>query len=777
MDKLKGNSYVVAIQDYKIVERHPVGWDIYIRMEYLKDMGRYLRENAMTEREIVKLGLDLSTALEYCEKANIIHRDIKPNNIFVSQFGDFKLGDFGIAKTLDISNAGMTRRGTPEYMAPEIYKGDVILRPNVLDIYSLGIVLYRFMNNNRIPFMPPYPQRIKYGDNQNAIEIRMSGKAIPAPCNCKSAEFAAIIARCIDYDQTKRYKSASELKADLQQYFSKSDSETLILDVRPKKQSEILLERAQEPTSKSSTSFTAQSQSLPPVPDMTSVTTTEELTAKLPENTLPLSGNEKTMPLRRNVQDTPTEYLGGRSQNIDINRRKETAESSATQNVTQKSVSDYNHPEPKKKKPIIPIIAAIVAVGIIATVVLFVLKGSSVKVEEKPEETTGESSVTVTEEPQEMSMETPDKPTEEPTATPKPTKAPTKAPTEAPVEEEPEYVDNANGYTSDVFKFVNPENIGKLANRYPFEEKGFTSPVVGISYDVESEVMYLGFGKKLVSLDRDGKLINSVKVEGSIKDLTVLDGKVYGFLADYGEKGNYGIMVYNIRKNIANCIKLSGVENYSSVGGIISAEIDGRYRIAIGCTDPAFETGYSFITIPFDVIDKKVGKTIEVKETLHYESDALISGINKLAFLNSDFAVMTVSELPEGELSTPIYYGGKNIKAADADVYKILKKANRGISFLGSDYFYIAVPFNKNEDKEKCSKEAIIHIVDGVAYAVKNGEDVKVTPTPEPTEEPVITPEPTKAPTPAPTAVPTQAPTTEPTAEPTPVPTPEPTPV
>ena len=93
-------------------------------MEYLTSFMDYCAEKQLTEKEVIKLGMDLSKALEYCRKLKIIHRDIKPENIFVSRFGDFKLGDFGIARELERTMSGFSKKGTYSYMAPEMYKGE-----------------------------------------------------------------------------------------------------------------------------------------------------------------------------------------------------------------------------------------------------------------------------------------------------------------------------------------------------------------------------------------------------------------------------------------------------------------------------------------------------------------------------------------------------------------------------------------------------------------------------------------------------------------------------
>lgn len=99
MSKLRGNSNIVSYEDHNVIEKQDgeFGWDIFIRMELLTPIVQYFTDNAPTQQDIIKLGIDICKALEVCGKYNIIHRDIKPSNIFVSDVGEFKLGDFGVA--------------------------------------------------------------------------------------------------------------------------------------------------------------------------------------------------------------------------------------------------------------------------------------------------------------------------------------------------------------------------------------------------------------------------------------------------------------------------------------------------------------------------------------------------------------------------------------------------------------------------------------------------------------------------------------------------------
>ena len=173
MEYFRGNSHVVSVEDYKVVEYlDDIGWDIYIRMEYLTSFLDYCAGRELTEEDVIQLGIDLCKALEYCQKQNIIHRDIKPENIFVSRFGEFKLGDFGIARELERTMSGLSKKGTFSYMAPEMYKGEPY--DAKVDIYSLGIVLYKLRNHNRLPFISLEKQLITYRDKENALNRRKS---------------------------------------------------------------------------------------------------------------------------------------------------------------------------------------------------------------------------------------------------------------------------------------------------------------------------------------------------------------------------------------------------------------------------------------------------------------------------------------------------------------------------------------------------------------------------------------------------------------------------
>lgn len=208
MEYFRGNSYIVSVEDFKVMEYlDAIGWEISIRMEYLTSFLDYCAEKQLQEKEVIQMGLDLSKALGYCRKLHIIHRDVKPENIFVSRFGDFKLGDFGIARELERTMSGFSKKGTYSYMAPEMYKGEKY--DSRVDIYSLGIVLYKLMNHNRLPFMNLEKQFITYRDKENALNKRMSGEQMDPPAEAGKL-FGQIILKACAFDPDERYQTPEE---------------------------------------------------------------------------------------------------------------------------------------------------------------------------------------------------------------------------------------------------------------------------------------------------------------------------------------------------------------------------------------------------------------------------------------------------------------------------------------------------------------------------------------------------------------------------------------
>lgn len=210
MISFKGIQNIVSVEDFRVVEKEDeIGWNIYIRMELLTPFNSYISDKRLSERDVIKFGIDIATALELCARKDVIHRDIKPENIFINDFGYYKLGDFGIARKLENKTAGLSAKGTPNYMAPEVAHSEKY--DTRADIYSLGIVLYRLLNDNKLPFLPEGKQIFSHIERKEAIEKRLNGEAMPAPCRA-SAPMAHLVLKACEYRCENRFSSATELK-------------------------------------------------------------------------------------------------------------------------------------------------------------------------------------------------------------------------------------------------------------------------------------------------------------------------------------------------------------------------------------------------------------------------------------------------------------------------------------------------------------------------------------------------------------------------------------
>ena len=216
MNKLKGITNIVSCEDFAYQKReNNMGYYVFIRMELLKSLKLQIRERRrqsqfFSEEEVLRIGRDVCRALVACEQRDLIHRDIKPSNILVSDYGDYKIGDFGTARGMDHTTHA-TYAGTQSFMAPEVFRREQYGK--TVDIYSLGLVMYWLMNRCHMPFVPldviPGSE-----DLQNAETKRIRGDALPAPCNASDG-FAAIILKACQPVSDDRYQSAVDMLRDI----------------------------------------------------------------------------------------------------------------------------------------------------------------------------------------------------------------------------------------------------------------------------------------------------------------------------------------------------------------------------------------------------------------------------------------------------------------------------------------------------------------------------------------------------------------------------------
>lgn len=217
MIRLKGVPNIVTIEDYALL-RTPYGCTILIRMEELEPMESYFKRKggSPAKEDLVRLGTDICSALSFCEKNNILHRDIKPGNLFYSEKAGFKLGDFGISRTMDfiLEKASMSGIGTPRYIAPEIYHGERY--NNTADIYSLGLVLYVLANGSIPPLCDDEPglspDSLSTSRLHEANMRRLNeGKRLPPPRYADEA-LASVICTACEPKPENRFQTAEAFR-------------------------------------------------------------------------------------------------------------------------------------------------------------------------------------------------------------------------------------------------------------------------------------------------------------------------------------------------------------------------------------------------------------------------------------------------------------------------------------------------------------------------------------------------------------------------------------
>ncbi|MBC7229958.1 MAG: Stk1 family PASTA domain-containing Ser/Thr kinase [Actinobacteria bacterium] len=183
----------------------------YIVMEYVE--GRDLKEILRTEGRLLperaaEVAAEISAALQFAHRHNLVHRDIKPHNVFITNLGQVKVMDFGIAREGD--GGGMTQTGmvmgTPQYISPEQAQGLAV--DGRSDIYSLGVVLYEMLTG-RVPFDDPNPVTVTYRQvREDPIPPSVIDPEIPATLE-------AVVMKAMAKNPANRYQTAQEMKADL----------------------------------------------------------------------------------------------------------------------------------------------------------------------------------------------------------------------------------------------------------------------------------------------------------------------------------------------------------------------------------------------------------------------------------------------------------------------------------------------------------------------------------------------------------------------------------
>ena len=180
----------------------------FIVMEYVP--GQTLeqiiaREGPLDVSRALDLTCQICNAVDHAHRVGVLHRDLRPGNMLVSEAGRLKVTDFGTSRFLEIAAHGTTVIGSPPYMAPEQFYGKAVFAS---DVYSVGVTMYQMLTGD-LPYATPAPkdiERLIRGELVTPPRVRNS--RIPKAVN-------DIVLKALAADVTQRYQRASDLLADL----------------------------------------------------------------------------------------------------------------------------------------------------------------------------------------------------------------------------------------------------------------------------------------------------------------------------------------------------------------------------------------------------------------------------------------------------------------------------------------------------------------------------------------------------------------------------------
>lgn len=215
LEALASSPNLSCYRSYQIAPKEEgIGYDVYLLTELRQTLSDYIAQTPMTHVCAVNLAMDLCNALIDLRAVGLIHRDVKPSNIFLSPQGHFVLGDLGIAKISELKYCSMPEHMLSSYSAPELFDLIGSIEPTT-DIYSTGLILYRIYNGNHGPFED------ETTSPKAADRRRVTGEALPAPMYA-DYELTEIVLKACAFQPKDRYQTPDEFKEALRQYMARN---------------------------------------------------------------------------------------------------------------------------------------------------------------------------------------------------------------------------------------------------------------------------------------------------------------------------------------------------------------------------------------------------------------------------------------------------------------------------------------------------------------------------------------------------------------------------
>ncbi len=185
------------------ITRRRLGYEVYLVGSYKRSLDKYIQKKAFTHLEAVNLCLDLCSALSVCRQSGYLYIDLKPNNIFVSEKKEYRIGDLGFLSLDAMRYASVPERYFSPYTPPELM--DPMAPMNLtVDTYAVGMILYQLYNDGHLPFTGLVPE-----------------EPLPSPCHA-DYEMAEIIMKAIHTDPAQRWEDPKDLGKAIASYMQKN---------------------------------------------------------------------------------------------------------------------------------------------------------------------------------------------------------------------------------------------------------------------------------------------------------------------------------------------------------------------------------------------------------------------------------------------------------------------------------------------------------------------------------------------------------------------------
>lgn len=196
-------------ESYDISSSDETSYLIVARYDYIETLDSYIRSNGLTVGAAIRMGIDICRGLENVRKLELVHGNVRPENIYVNDHGRFKLGGFDIDLIEDKKTIPSDDISALRYASPEMCTGDK--KAFASDVYSVGMVLYGILNGGKLPFENECSQ-------EKALERRLSGENLPRPAY-NAGKLNDIVMKACSFDKAKRYVTPYYMRKALEEAF------------------------------------------------------------------------------------------------------------------------------------------------------------------------------------------------------------------------------------------------------------------------------------------------------------------------------------------------------------------------------------------------------------------------------------------------------------------------------------------------------------------------------------------------------------------------------